>query len=170
MTIIIEDGSIVENANSLATRAEAIAHALTFGITLTDDSTTDILLIKAMKYFVAIENQLKGYRVDRAQTLAYPRAGVKINGFVWESDEIPTEAKTAQLELVLDLNEGVDLYNRQYSKGAVIEEAVDGAVNRKYADTSTKSVSTNIIKTRGTEALKPLLKNVGLMSVELVRG
>lgn len=170
MTIIIEDGSIVENANSLVTRAEAIAHALTYGITLADSTTTDILLIKAMDYFLSIENQLKGYRVDRAQTLAYPRGGVKINGFVWDSDEIPTEAKIAQLELTLDLNNEVDLYNRQLSKGAVIEEAVEGAVSRKYADTSTKSLTTNIIKTRGVEALKPLLNNVGLMSIELVRG
>jgi len=170
MTIIIEDGSIVENANSLVTRAEAIAYALTFGITLADEVATDVYLIKAMQYFYSIENQLKGYRVDRDQTLPYPRSGIIINGFAWESDEIPTEAKTAQLELIIDLSQSVDIYNRSFSKGVVLEEAVDGAVSRKYADTTTKSLSSNVIKTRATEALKPLLNNVGLMSVELVRG
>jgi len=170
MTIIIEDGSIVENANSLVTRAEAIAHALTYGITLADEAATDVHLIKAMQYFYSIESQLKGYRVDRDQTLSYPRSGVIINGFAWESDEIPTEAKTAQLELIIDLSQSVDIYNRSLNKGAVIAEAVEGAVSRQYADVSSKSLTSNVIKTRATEALKPLLKIVGLMSVELVRG
>ena len=170
MSVIIEDGSIVDNANSLVTRADAIAHAALHGKTLANETATDVLLIKAMGYFLSIEAQLKGCRVDRDQALAYPRAGVEINGFVWDSDEIPTEAKIAQIELALDISQSVDIYNRSLKKGAVIGESVDGAVSRQYADTSTKSISTNFIKTRGTEALKPLLKNVGLMSVDLVRG
>lgn len=170
MTIIIEDGSIVENANSLVTRAEVIAYAANYGVTLTDDTETDIYLLEAMKYISFIDEKLKGTRVSRAQTLPYPRYGLIIRGFAWGSDEIPTEAKIAQQELAIDLKAGLDLYNRLNEKGPVIEERVEGAVTRKYADRSIKSMADGEIKTRATEALKPLLKNVGLMSVELVRG
>ena len=53
MALIIEDGSIVEDANSFTTDAEFVAYADARGYTLPDtESVRDQLQIKAMDYLI----------------------------------------------------------------------------------------------------------------------
>ena len=121
MTLIIEDGSIVANANSFVTVAELDSYTSARGITLyQEDGTTELtsdqkeyVLIGGFDYLNSIDPQLKGCRVERAQTGAYPRVGLVIDGFTYDSNEIPSVVKTVQMSLAVESNQGVDLYSDQ---------------------------------------------------------
>ncbi len=166
MSLIIEDGSIVNNANSLVTRTEFISYAASLGVVIADNETTDVLLIKAMNFINSHERQLKGSKVDRDQGVSYPRTGLVVDGWAWEQTEIPTIAKNCQMEFALEINSGNDLYNPTYSKGPRIEETVSGAVTVRYG---TNSVMASKVLSRGFKILNSLLKSSGLQSIALVR-
>ena len=133
MAVILEDGSQVSNSDSWVTRAAYIAYALTVGITVADNVTADQQLIKAAIFIATKENSLKGVLVDRDQSMVYPRSSLYINGFSWLSTEIPTTVKNCQMELALDINAGVDLYNLPKSESGIKKEKIDGAVEVEYA-------------------------------------
>ena len=166
MSLTIEDGSIVSEADSLVTRAEFIAYAASIGVTIDDSDDSDVLLVKAMKFIDSYENKIKGVKIDREQSLSFPRYNLVVNGWSWNTDEIPTEAKRCQMELALDVNSGTDLYNLTYSKGPRIEETVSGAVTVKYA---APSVGVSMIKSRGRKLLDSLLRAPKFNSIKLVR-
>jgi hypothetical protein len=109
--IIVEDGTIVENANSLVTRAEYIAYAASVGVTVSSNATADFELIKSMQFINSKERQLTGTRVERDQSVAYPRYSLTIDGFAYDEFEIPRVAKKCQMEIALDIRAGVDPYN-----------------------------------------------------------
>lgn len=112
MALVIEDGSIVANANSFVTVAEIRAYALARGITVSaTDSEVEPHAIKAMDYIEVkeAEGRLAGSRVSAEQTLPYPRTGVYIYGVLVPDTVIPNAAKRAQLQLSLDSSQGVNL-------------------------------------------------------------
>lgn len=169
MAIIVEDGSQVTNSNSYVTRAEYIAYAATLGTTITDDVTADEQLIESAIFIGNHESNLKGERVARDQSMAYPRTNLCIDGWYWNSDEIPRNVLLAQYAFALDLNAGIDLYNipvnpnliakKERVEGAVsVELAVKDGGNQKATRTST-----------GDSLLASLLNQSGLMAVPLVR-
>lgn len=132
MAIIVEDGSIVANANSYVTRAELIAFAADRGVTVTDDATADGYLINATDYLESYAERFKGSRVSRDQSLSWPRSGVVIDGFEWAETEIPRQLELAQMLVALDIRSGVDPLNPAASL-PVIKERVEGAVEVQYA-------------------------------------
>ena len=133
MAIVIETGAGISGSNSYVTRAEYIAYALTLGITVSDASTADDQLVAAAIFIDAQEPILKGYRVNRDQSIAYPRNGLYIEGFIWESNEIPTQVKLAQYNLALDIKADVDIYNPADRTSVVKRKKIDGAVEVEYA-------------------------------------
>lgn len=101
-TIIVENGSIVANANSYVSEAELTTYATDRGITLT--GTANQLLITAMDY---IEQQnFKGNKLTKDQSLQWPRYNVWIDGFPVDDDEIPTLLKESQMEAALAVDSG----------------------------------------------------------------
>lgn len=164
MSIEIEDGSGVSGANSYVTRSEYIAYALTLGVTIADEDAADDQLVAASIYIDAQEPILKGYRVDRDQSLAYPRNGLFIEGFVWESDEIPTQVKLAQYNLALDVNSGIDIYNPDSKDSVVKRERVEGAVEVEYA---VKEEGTKLVESRSSIYMN-MLTNRQTLSIPLV--
>jgi hypothetical protein len=63
--------------------------------------------------------------------MAWLRGDVEIEGWYWNSDEIPRQVILAQLALALDINAGVDIYNPQPEKVTKMEK-IDGAVDVEY--------------------------------------
>ncbi len=102
MTITVEDGSIVEDANSYATETELSDYATARGVTLSGD--TEQLLIQAMDYIEA--QSFKGAKYTQDQELQWPRSGVKIDGFSIGTDEIPKDLKKAQMAVAVAIDEG----------------------------------------------------------------
>lgn len=102
MSIVIEDGSIVSGANSYATEAEFAAFYAARAVTLSGTYTAEQLLILAMDY---IESQrYKGIKRTRDQLLQWPRVDVYIDGYYFDSDDIPVELKKAQMQAALAID------------------------------------------------------------------
>lgn len=136
MALVIEDGTIVADANSYASAADLTTYAGLRGVTLpTTDAEKEALLIKAMDYLARYRGKWKGERVAEAQELDFPRTGVYVDNLLLPSDEIPRELFYAQLSLAVasisaDLLPTADANQ----KGPVIEETVHGAITVKYAN------------------------------------
>jgi len=167
--LTIEDGSKVTGSDSYVSRADYIAYALSFGVVVADADAADVELRKAAKYIDAHEANLKGLKMSKTQSMAYPRSGVYVDSWYWNSDEIPRNVILAQLAFALDVNSGIDLYNvpanpnliakKKRVEGAVsVELAVKDGGNQKATRSST-----------GDSLLATLLKQSGLYSVNLVR-
>jgi hypothetical protein len=167
MSIVVETGDVIENANSYVTRADYIAYASSLGTTIADAEAADQQLISACNFISDHEDNIIGLRVSKDQFLAFPRImSDPIDGFYWESDEIPRNVKSCQMALALEINAGVDLYNRTPNKFAK-KEKVEGAVEVEYFG------SENAVKlskdSRGLALLRSFLRKSGLMSIALER-
>jgi hypothetical protein len=104
MTVIVETGETVANANSYVSEATLVAFALARGVTLTTDSTE--LLIKAMDYIDSLD--YIGIKKNYTQTTQWPRYDVWIDGYNFYSDQIPQELKNAQCLTAMAIEEGTD--------------------------------------------------------------
>ncbi|MDT8372019.1 MAG: hypothetical protein RQ783_08530 [Gammaproteobacteria bacterium] len=127
--LVVEDGSIVANANSYVTEAEFIAYADERLITLT--AHPEVELIKAMDYLETID--FIGVKKTRDQPLQWPRDNVTIDGFSYQSTEIPVTLKNAQLAIAMSIAKGIDplgVINR-----AVKREKVD-VIEVEYMDSA----------------------------------
>lgn len=133
MTIIVEDGSIVADANSYVTVADARAYAAARGITLSaTDSVVESLLINAVDYTESKRAQYQGSKVSQDQELQFPRYNVSIDGFEIPPTTIPKTLKNAQMQLVIESSEGIDLMPTQ--SGQFVTEETVGPITTKYSD------------------------------------
>ena len=130
---------ITIGVNSYVTRQELIDYAAARGITVADTADTDVLLINATDFMETYEGRYVGSRATAEQALAWPRQGVVLRGFEVPEDEVPELVKQVQKEIALDLQAGVDLYNRE-DRQIVTRERVDGAVEVAYATPSVVGV------------------------------
>jgi len=81
VTFIIEDGTIVTNANSYVTLAEIKAYATARNITLGTDPVIESQSVLAVDYLESKRTQYQGSKVSELQELQFPRYNVKIDGF-----------------------------------------------------------------------------------------
>lgn len=133
--IIVEDGSVVANANSYVTVAELQAFAADRGIdTFTGDESE--LLIQAMDY-LEIQNYI-GLKLNRDQELQWPRADVYIDGYYLQANTIPKELKNAQMQNAISIDQG-NGPNRVYPRKTK-REKVD-VLEIEYADNSSALAS-----------------------------
>lgn len=106
MTLIIEDGTIVANANSYISTTDYIAYALARGITIDPDSA-EMQLTKAMDY---LETRVyQGDLVEEDQALQEPRDKVYIDGQLQTYTQIVNRMAKAQCELGMGFNAGYDM-------------------------------------------------------------
>ena len=167
MPIIVEDGTMVANANSYVSRATYIAFAAALGVTIANVDATDVQLIKSAIFIDQHENNLKGLRSLRDQSMSFPRWGVTIDNWYWSGTQIPRQVTLCQMHLALDINAGIDLWNPPKNPGLIAtSETVFGAVSRSFSVSGGQKLG----RTSTAEALlKSLLKNNGLATVELMR-
>lgn len=167
MALIVEDGSVVDNADSYVSRSDYIAYAATQGVTITDDETADVQLRKAAEFIASYDSRLKGDKVQRDQSMAFPRSGLVIENFSWDSDEIPRQVILCQQQLALDVNAGIDLWNRPQSESTGIKrERVEGVVEVEYAVKEAGKLSS---QSTGMALLNSLLRQNGLYGIPLRR-
>lgn len=102
MALVIEDGSIVDGADSYISEAEYISWADSrFGASRVtapaDEAAAEPLILRAMDFFESLIFQ--GGKVSSDQPLQWPRQNVYIDGFLVGNDTIPSDAKKAVYEL-----------------------------------------------------------------------
>jgi hypothetical protein len=140
MTIIVEDGSIVENANSYVTTTELSTYATARGITVTSENREQYL-IQAMDYFESLK--FKGIKVDDDQSLQFPRNYLYIDNVLIDNDIIHTLVKESQMEIAIAIFQG-------YSPLSIVERAVKrervyGAVEVEYMDNASSAARVKTI-------------------------
>lgn len=136
IVLIVEDGSIVQNANCYVTVSEARVYALNRGVELSEnDDTVAALIIKASDYLESFWPRYKGKKVSQVQSLAWPRKNVYIACELFPENEIPQNLKNAQCALVLSQHSGAELLKDYGPSDYVIKEKV-GPIETQYSDFS----------------------------------
>jgi hypothetical protein len=133
--IIVEDGNIIEDANTYITVDEAESLLNNIGETFGEipTATIELNLLKATRYLESFRSRYKGSKVSSTQTLQFPRVDVIVDGFLVGSDSIPNELKYAQALSAMVLSTGEDL--QQTNDGRTItSETIAGAISVVYAD------------------------------------
>lgn len=155
--LIIEDGSIVANANSFVTDAEFNIYANLRNLEVpATQPDRESLLVLAMDYLFSKEQEFKGSRVSAAQLLPYPRIGVCALGFNIPSDAIPLSLKSAQMELAIQANASALLVTGDVQNLASFN--VDGVYSESYFSGGNW---TQVRTERADAYLDPLTKNNG---------
>lgn len=126
--IIVEDGSIVANANSFVTSAEVLSHALLTGQNAAWTALTSLAqeqaIYRASQTLNGYEKRFLGCRVSSRQTLTWPRYGAVVNGYELSSNQIPREIKQAACELALrEVTARATMPDEIVTGGSITEEA-----------------------------------------------
>lgn len=166
MALVIEDGTLIAGATSLVTRAEIIAYAAARGVTIPDDESADVLAIKAMDYLWSL--CYKGSTVDAAQTTPFPRMGLvdgdTVDGYVYT---IPAGMKNAQLQLALDVFNGVDL-TPSANPTANLKRSKVGPLEREFFEPGSLTLDGSAPLTVASAWLAPFLCD-GAFSLKSIR-
>lgn len=160
MSIVVEDGSIVDGANSYVSVADLQAYANARNIIIATDESA--LLLKAMDYLETFDGRFKGSRVTRDQPLSWPRSGATIEGWVWAATEIPRQVINAQISLCIEIAAGEDPHNPSAATLPVVREKVD-TLEVEYAN---PGQALKVSKTQPSSThIRLLLNNSGLFAV-----
>ena len=152
--LIIEDGTGVANSNSYASDAELKAYASLRGKTVPDTQPQrESLLVLAMDYIEGFRYQLKGAKTVYTQSLQWPRVGVYIDGYQIDSDSIPQEIKSAQMEAAL-IGVSTDLF-----KTGDTSNLASFSVEGVYSETYHQGGSWETVRTDTVDVLLNVLLN-----------
>ena len=146
MSLIVEDGTGLANAESLCSVADADTIHAARGNTAWAVFTTpqkEQRLRKGTEYMTGRYSLLwAGYRKTATQALDFPRECVPIVGLrfiqYYDNGTVPNEVKQACALLALRADEDVDLMADEKRK--VISETVEGAVSVTYSEFSSVQV------------------------------
>lgn len=133
ITITVEDGTGVADANSYQDVATVTTYALNRGVVLS--TTSDVVaaqLINAMDYLAKYRARWKGQAVYPGRYTAWPRKNVQIDGEDFADDEIPSNLIEAQAQLVMVQSTGIVLAPNTGAELPVIMEKV-GPLETRYA-------------------------------------
>lgn len=147
MTLIVEDGSIVANANSYVTTDELNTYATARGVTIAS-GVREQWLVMAMDYLEQLS--FKGIKYTQGQSLQWPRVNVTIDTYLVDSDEIPALLQNAQMQLAMSFYAGYSPINVHER---AIKSADVGSLRVEYMD----NASTNNIDPKVTFFLNKLL-------------
>lgn len=104
MALIVENGTIVPNADSYVSVADYETWADARGFEY-DDTVIEGQILRAMDYIETL--RFIGQKSTKAQSLQFPRVGVVVDGFELDFNEIPEQLKKAVFESVKAESEGV---------------------------------------------------------------
>ncbi len=150
MTLIVENGTGVTNANSYVSVSDHVAYCAAYGVTVTN-SQAEINLRKFMDYIESL-NGYKGCKTIKEQVLRFPRKNMYIDGVLIASNAIPWQLPKAQNEGALCIANGVD---KLAVRTIPIKSEKFGPFETTYMD-NRETVDTSM---RTTLYLQPLLKN-----------
>lgn len=110
MALIIEDGSLIANANSYVTTTEIESFLTSRGILSSNLDTADKIESMALRAMDFLNTQdYSGCRVDNNQALSFPRGNIYLSdNRELASDVIPQELKDAECWLIYYIDQGTD--------------------------------------------------------------
>ena len=144
MALIVEDGTVVADADSFSSLIDARALAVNYGLTLpTDDTEAEVILRQGYLNLLQRERTLQGSRISAVQTGIYPRSNVQNNCFPVDSDAIPNEVKLAQIYASDAINSGAETNNINTGE-RLSGFNVQGVYSETYQDGSRQSTNPSI--------------------------
>lgn len=146
MTIIVEDGSNVENANAYVSLADTRVYAADRGVILSSDDHIIIpMVIRTTDYLETFRYQ--GDASFDSQSLSFPRKIYKNSVLI--VDGVPTKLINAQNELVIAVHKGIDLFEIKTDARAIKRKRV-GDIYKEFEGVDTFAIP----------ALAPLLRDL----------
>lgn len=131
MTLIVEDGTLVVDANSYIDLATSREYSTARSIVpRADDGDLEADLIRAMDFIESHRDKFKGWLVSETQALQFPRLGLRIDGFLFDFQSIPQSLKDLQSQLAVEIQNGVELFPT-VTEPFVTEETV-GPIRTKF--------------------------------------
>lgn len=135
MTIIVEDGSNVSDANSYVNLIDARAILIPLGQNLDiDDAIAEQQILNATRYIEAFRKRYQGWKTNNNQAMQWPRSGVVIDGISIDIDIIPQDLIDAQVFSAYEFSKNQILQPSSPGQSVKSEEIVD-AVKVSYFDT-----------------------------------
>lgn len=135
MALVIEDGTGVAEANSYVTAEEIIEYAAARGVVILPGEAVDILAIKSADYMSTL-CYLGRIAYPGEQWLNFPRrclvAGDEAEDAILE---IPYAVKKGQLQLALDVFNGIDLMPSRNAEPK-LKKRKTGPIEREYFEAS----------------------------------
>lgn len=134
MALIIEDGSIVANANTYLDVAGATTLLDDLLGIVPDPVLTEKDLKGAAQWLETFRDQYQGEKVSPAsQSLQFPRINVYIDCVLLPSDEIPSVLKTAQALAAYETSQGNSLQVNSTGQ-TLLSKSIAGAISVSYSD------------------------------------
>ncbi len=154
MALTVEDGSIIEDADSYIGLDDARTMAENYGYSLPDDDTEcEVALRKGALYIDSFESRYPGSRTDDSQELAWPRENAAYNyGTEIDDDAIPSKLQFGQVIAAATYGDGTDV--RPNDTGRAISKEIVGPIDTEYFNNGTTSEQITI--TEAVDALKCL--------------
>lgn len=131
MTLIVEDGTGVLNANSYNTLAEIKLYGSLRGADLGLDAEIEVQSFLAMDYLEAKRLYFQGTKTLETQELQFPRYNVFIDGYEVGANVIPVCLKKAQCQLIIEQANGATLMPTQLE--AAVKREIVGPIETEYA-------------------------------------
>jgi hypothetical protein len=143
MSLIIEDGSIVVNADSYQNLSTARQDAASRGLVLASDGLIAEQQLRQAYYYLtnSYESQIQGERVSAEQTGFMPRSNIFAFGFPVADNSIPVAFLKAQVSMAASINDGANVNQADTETQELASFSVDGVYSETYQDkSSSKSV------------------------------
>jgi hypothetical protein len=160
MSLTVETGEIVADADSYISLDDARTLAANYGYSLPDDDTkAEVALRKGVWYVDAQEPRYNGTRTDDSQSLAWPRENAYYTyGTEIDSDAIPTKLQLGQVIAAATYGAGTDVRANDDGK-SIASQAVSGAVSQSYFNNG--KTGSSIVITEAMDAIATLLSGSG---------
>lgn len=134
MPLVIEDGSIVANANTYIDVAYLQTYASDRGkVISSDNDVLEASIIKANDYLESKRDSFKGYKVSETQSLQFPRYNVYVDNILLSYESIPDILKKAQAELAIEAQSGENLLPTTKANSFIKKEAI-GPIETQYSE------------------------------------
>lgn len=157
MALIIEDGTIVDGANTFVDVDTARDYAAARGVTLpADGPTVEAMLITSGDYLNSLEFEYSGARVEPlVQTMCFPRKDAEAYGTPLADDVIPGILERAQCQLCIEVHNGIPLFPSHAAGSAAVKKEKVGPIETEFSESSTVSLSSPLM-TSVAALLQPL--------------
>lgn len=167
MALTVEDGTGVADANSFVTIAEIKDAATQRGVTLpANDNDIEAFAVKAIDFIVSKEGQMNGVRTYAEQDLPYPRTGVYLYSNALLPTAIPKTLKQAQLQLVFDQANGIDLFANDRPQEQAIKRDKVGPIETEFFEPGANAGAAPALDA-AMSYLSPLLRGLTLRTVRV---
>lgn len=137
MTLIIEAGQGIHDAESYASAEDLAMYAVKFGVVIPEGVPAQEALLR--RAALAMDGMTwKGRKTNSEQALSWPRREVRLDHEIKPNNYLPARIQYGQMALATEIHQD-DIDPVEKRKGAVTLERVDGAVTREYAAISNTS-------------------------------